>query len=202
MSETVKCKAIVLSVADYNENDRMLTAVSDEFGKISISVRGAKKPNSRFVAVCQQFCYSEMELRSSKNGIYTLCEAELINSFYNLRNDLDVLTVSNEIAKTVLKVSQEELPDVDLLRLLLNTLYVLCREKPEIRLIKSIFNIRLVFDQGYLNEPHVRQNATFLAIEHIIRSDFKNLFSFGVSPEVLNELEGFSEKCIFNLLNS
>lgn len=53
MAELLKCKAIILSETDYNENDKMLTALSDEFGKISISAKGSKRPNSKFLASSQ-----------------------------------------------------------------------------------------------------------------------------------------------------
>lgn len=192
----VKCKAVIVSETTYNENDKMLTAISDEFGKISISVRGAKKPNSRFLAISQLFCYSEMELREGKNGIYTLSDATLISSFYDLRTDLDVLTFAQNISKIAQKVSQEELPDNDLMRLFLNTLFALDKRLKDPNLIMSIFVIRLVFDQGLLPEFSIKLPATNQALNYIISADFSKLFLFSVSDSVLAELKSIEQKAL------
>lgn len=202
MAETVKCKAIILKEVLYNETDKMLTAISDEYGLMTISAKGAKKTNSKFLAVTQQFCYSEMELSLSKNGIYNLIEAELLSSFYDLRCDYDILLVANEIGEIALKVAQVELPNVDLLRLLLNTLYILDKKLLKTDLVVSIFKIRLCYNEGMMPEPKVKLNGTLLAISHIIESDYKHLFAFSVNDDVLKELVSFGNKSLNGIKNA
>lgn len=141
-----------------------------------------------------------MQLTQSKNGIYNLCESELIESFYGLRNDLDYLMAANAISKKVLKISQEELSDPQLLRLLLNTLFILSDLKHKISLVTAAFDIRAVFDQGYLKTPENCKAGTSIAINYIINSDYKKLFSFDVSDEVLKELCKIAEKQMNYLL--
>ena len=197
MGERVKCKAIVLSEATYGEGSKMLTALSDEFGRVSIAAKGAKSAKSRFLAVSQQFCYSSMELSAGRDGIYTLCEADLINSFYGLREDVDALFLASDIASAVLKVAREEDRDTDLLRLTLNTFYFLSQKENagRLALAKDVFRIRLSYDQGFFAVPEtVRYRGTAQAIEHIVESDFRTLFSFNVSPEVLEELDRIAQR--------
>lgn len=196
MANLVKCKAIVLSENQYKENDKMLVAISDEFGKITISAKGAKRVNSPFLAVSQQFCFSEMSLYEGKNGIYTLSDATLISSFYGLRNDLDNLFSANDIAQISLKVSQEELPDNDLMRLLLNTLFMLSENKISSELAEIIFKIRLVYDEGLLPEPKFMSDGALMAVNHIIMSDFDKIYSFNVSDEVRKELVKYSNSVL------
>ena len=197
MGERVKCKAIVLAEATYGEGSKMLTALSDEFGRISIAAKGAKSAKSRFLAASQQFCYSSMELSTGRNGIYTLCEADLINSFYGLRENVDALFLASDIASAVLKVSREEDRDEELLRLTLNTFYFLAQTEnaERLTLAKDIFRIRISYDQGFFAVPEsVRYKGTAQAVEHIVCSDFKTLFSFNVSPEVLEELDRIAQR--------
>ena len=213
MGRRIKCKALVLRSSQYGESSKMLTAVTDELGKISISAKGASKPQGPFLASAQDFCYSVMELSEGKNGIYTLCECELINSFYDLRENLDVLFAAYEIGKTVLTVSQEQNPDNDLLRLTLNTLYCLSTTaaktraaendaeqietiiKKRIEFIRSVFYIRLASDQGFFNYPEdFREKATEQAVSHITSNDFKEIFAFGLSNSSLSELSEIAEK--------
>ena len=51
MGEAVKLQAIVLNRVDYKESDRILTLLSPEKGKLTVSARGVKKQASKLVAV-------------------------------------------------------------------------------------------------------------------------------------------------------
>ena len=201
MSNIVNVRGIVAAETDYNENDKMLTVISAENGKMSVSAKGAKKPNSRFLSCAQLFCYSDMTLYCGKNGVYTLSECSLINSFYDLRNDYDVLVDAVDISKLALKVSQEECEDPELMRLLLNTLYFLAKGEKDRNLLKCIFKIRLVYEQGFLDTENVDLNTAFgKAVKHIAGSDMKKLFSFTVSDEVVKELKAYAEKAVNGML--
>ena len=189
MGERVKARLIVLAENPYGEGHKMLTALSDGFGRISISAKGAKSARSPFLASCQQFCYSEAELSVGKNGIYTLCEAELIHSFYGLREDLDTLFLASEMAKKTLMMAREEDPDPELLRLILNSLYYISAEKRDLELVRAVFDIRLLSDQGFFEFPAALKNhGTYEALTHITDRDLRELFAFKVSGPVREEL--------------
>ncbi len=209
MGQRVKCSALVLSANSYGETSKMLTALTDAFGKISVSAKGAAKHTGPFLSCTQEFCFSNMELSEGRNGIYTLCECDLINPFYALRENLDVLYAAYEIAKAVLTVSMEDNPDENLLRLTLNTLYFFCNlsEKAKtsvelfaqvpsrIEFAKTVFYIRLACDQGFFDFPETfREKATALAVNHITECDLKELFAFALSPSAMEELSEISER--------
>lgn len=189
MSERVKAHIIVLADNPYGEGHKMLTALSPEFGKISISAKGARSAKSPFLAACQQFCYSEAELSVGKNGIYTLCEADLIHSFYGLREDLDTLFLASELAKKTLMMAREEDPDPELLRLILNSLYYIASGKRDLALVRAVFDIRLLSDQGFFEFPaEVRSQGTADALMHVTGKDLKELFAFRVNDAIREEL--------------
>lgn len=194
--EIVHVKAVVLREAQFREHDKMLTCFSDKFGKISVSVRGAKKSGSKFTAVAQLFCYSDMELYCSKSGIYTLKDAQLIESFYGLREDLDRLTVAGKIIKLAARVSQEQLEDSESLRLLLNSLFYLSRDGISEELIYCIYRMRLVATQGYYPDVKCKYDGTDKAVEYICGAPMEKLFGFTVSDDVLKELDGICDKLI------
>lgn len=50
MGEAVKLQAIVLNRVDYKESDRILTLLSPEKGKLTVSARGVKKQASKLRA--------------------------------------------------------------------------------------------------------------------------------------------------------
>jgi DNA repair protein RecO (recombination protein O) len=202
MSNIIRCDGIVLAENIYGEFDKMLTVLTAEHGKISVSAKGAKKTNGRFLAVAQQFCYSSMQLYEGKNGIYTLSDARLINSFYDLRKDLDTVFIAGEIVKLALKVSQPEYGDNDLMRLLLNTLYFLSKGEKNRELLSSIFKIRLVSDQGFFDDTEYLSAGTEASVSHICLSPMEKLFSFEVSENVLEELVRIADYVVSKMLNA
>ena len=194
--EIVHVKAIVLREAQFRENDKMLTCFSDKFGKISVSVRGAKKMGSKFTAVAQLFCYSDRELYCGKNNIYTLKEAQLIESFYGLREDLDRLTIAGKILRLAAMVTQEQLEDEESLRLLLNSLFYLSRGELSEELIYCIYRMRLVAIQGYYPDVVCKYAGTEQALEHLCEAPMEKLFRFSVSGDVLRELGNICDKLV------
>ena len=202
MSNIIRCDGIVLAENIYGEFDKMLTVLTAEHGKISVSAKGAKKTNGRFLAVSQQFCYSSMQLYEGKNSIYTLSDARLINSFYDLRKDLDTVFTAGEIAKLTLKVSQPEFGDNDLMRLLLNTLYFLSKGEKNRELLAVIFKIRLVSDQGFFDDTEYLSAGTEASVSHICLSPMEKLFSFEVSEPVLEELKKIADYVVSKMLNA
>ena len=61
MSSIIKCDGIVLAEHPYGEFDKMLTVLTAENGKISVSAKGAKKTTGRFIACSQTFCKEEYQ---------------------------------------------------------------------------------------------------------------------------------------------
>lgn len=202
MSNIIKCNGIVLAENVYGEHDKMLTVLTAEHGKISVSAKGAKKPNGKFLACSQMFCYSTMQLYCGRGGIYTLSDAVLINSFYNLRNDLDTLITASAIVKLTLKVSQNEYSDPGLMRLLLNTLYFLSSYSKPRELLECIFKLRLVSDQGFFDDNEYKAHGTAAAVSHICLAPMEKLFSFNVSDNVLKELKILADKCVSDMLDA
>jgi recombinational DNA repair protein (RecF pathway) len=143
-----------------------------------------------------------MQLYEGKNGIYTLSDAKLINSFYDLRKDLDTVFTAGEIAKLALKVSQPEFGDNELMRLLLNTLYFLSKGEKKRELLSVIFKIRLVSDQGFFDDTEYLSAGTEASVSHICLSPMEKLFSFEVSETVLEELRRIADYVVSKMLNA
>lgn len=83
-----RVEGIVIRSVDYGEGNKIITLLTPSYGKQGIVVRGAKKPKSRFGAMAQLFTYGDYSYyRNSSLG--TLNNAELINSFRELREGLE-----------------------------------------------------------------------------------------------------------------
>lgn len=83
-----KINALMLRAIDYKDNDKILTLLSPELGKISAGIRGVKKAGAKLRFAAQPFCFAEYIL-VKKGDKYTVVQATENESFYDLRTDLN-----------------------------------------------------------------------------------------------------------------
>lgn len=139
---------LVLRVTDYNDRDALLTLLTPEYGKLTVKARGLRRKNSPLIAPCQLLAYGEYTLFEYK-GQYTVNEAHSVELFQGLRRDLSKLSLGTYFAQAAEVLSQEDLPNPELLSLVLNCLYALDKlNKPEI-LVKAAFELRAASMAGY-----------------------------------------------------
>lgn len=146
----IKTKGIVIKIANSSDNDKVLTVLTAEKGKIRVFCKGAKKAKGAFLACTEFLCYSDMILYEGSSDLYNLTSAEPINVFYNLRMDIDKLMYAATIAKIINDVCQEEEMSYQRLQLVLNTLYVLSETDKNIDFVFSVFRLRLLAILGYV----------------------------------------------------
>ncbi len=141
-------KALVMRVTDYNDRDALLTLLTPEQGKLTAKARGLRRKNSPLVAPCQLLAYGEFTLFEYR-GQYTVNEAHSLDLFSPLRRDLTKLSLGTYFAQAAEVVSQEDLPNPELLSLALNCLHALSRlDFPEEK-VKAVFELRLACLAGY-----------------------------------------------------
>lgn len=141
-------QALVLRVTDYNDRDALLTALTKNYGKLTIKARGLRRKNSPLVAPCQLLAFGEFTVFEYR-GMYTINEANSVELFQGLRRDLQKLSLGTYFAQVAEVISQEDLPNPELLALTLNCLYALAKlDLPE-RLVKAVFELRVACLAGY-----------------------------------------------------
>lgn len=141
-------QGIVLRVTDYNDKDAILTVLSRDNGRLTVKARGLRRKNSTLVAPCQLLAYGEFTLFEYR-GQYTINEAHALELFQNLRRDLVKLALGTYFAQVCEMISQEDIPNPELVSLLLNCLYAISKlDLPEAK-IKSVFELRAACLAGY-----------------------------------------------------
>ena len=141
-------QGIVLRVTDYNERDALLTLLTGSQGKLTVKARGLRRKNSPLVAPCQLLAYGEFTVFEYR-GQYTVNEAQSIELFTSLRRDLTKLSLGTYFAQAAEVLSQEDYPSPELLSLVLNCLYALCRLSIPEAQIKTVFELRAACLSGY-----------------------------------------------------
>ena len=80
--------AVMLRAVDYNENDKILTLLTAEHGKIAAGIKGVKKAAAKLKFAAQPFCFAEYVL-AKRGDKYTVINATECESFYDLRTDIE-----------------------------------------------------------------------------------------------------------------
>lgn len=153
MSEnTIKINAIVVKSAQSGENDKLLTLLSPEEGRLTVIAKGVKSLKHQSRNACAPLCYSSFVLKKLKDGFYSLVSAELNESFRPLSEDVELLSYGTYFASLSEMCVQPGIGAGEEVRLLLNTLYVLCKRRDSAPLIKAVFEIKLMELVGIIPE--------------------------------------------------
>ena len=140
--------ALVLREAKYKEADRILTLLTAERGILTAKARGALRKTSKTAAATQQLTYSELTVFEN-SGRITVNEATVKEPFEGLRKNFEAYALGCYFAEAAETLARVEIPEPELLRLMLNSLYALSCGLYSRSHIKAAFELRLASVLGY-----------------------------------------------------
>lgn len=144
-----KTDAIVIRTRDYQEADRLVTLFTRVRGKVGAIAKGARKPKSRKRGVIQLFTYGTFMLHEGRS-LDNINQCESINSFQELRSDLDRMAYAAYMAELADGFLVEGEPDQETFLLLLTSLHLL--ELPDPELLTRAYELRLLAGAGFRPE--------------------------------------------------
>lgn len=147
----LKTDGLVVRQVNYKDNDQILTVLTKEHGLMTLKARGVRSRSSRLKGACQLLAYSEFTVFENR-GFHTIDEANAIQMFPELRADIELLSLASYFAQVAEILSQEDMPNPELLSLTLNALYALCRRLCTPELVKAAFELRAACLGGYTPE--------------------------------------------------
>lgn len=147
----LKTDGLVVRQVNYKDNDQILTVLTKEHGLMTLKARGVRSRSSRLKGACQLLAYSEFTVFENR-GFHTIDEANAIQMFPELRTDIELLSLASYFAQVAEVLSQEDMPNPELLSLTLNALYALCRRFCTPELVKAAFELRAACLGGYTPE--------------------------------------------------
>lgn len=143
----IKVNGLVLFDREIGENDKLLTVLTERYGKLFVIAKGAKSIKNRNMCCTHIFSYASFGIRR-KGNYYYLVDSDLIENFFNVRNDILKLTLASYVCDVVNHVAQEGVCEDDILRLALNTIYAISKDKYELEAIRAAFQLRIVSEIG------------------------------------------------------
>lgn len=149
----LKTRGIVIKEVGVGEADKIVTLFTGNRGRISAMAKGGKRPKSNLSAGSQLMCYGEYVLYCGKE-MYMVNSCEVLEPFYDIRNDMVKLTYAAHFLDIVMEIVQENQPAPKLLQLLLNSLFMLTKPEKSPELTARIFELRALAISGYA--PHAQ----------------------------------------------
>lgn len=117
---SLSTEGIILKRHNFGEADRVMTALTDRFGKISIVARGVRRITSRRAGNVEILNRVSMGLFKGKN--YTLTEAQSLETFPVIKSQLTLSTIAFHLIELADKLLLEDQPNVVAYSLLLTAL--------------------------------------------------------------------------------
>ena len=134
----IKVNALMLRAVDYNENDKILTLLTAEYGKITAGIKGVKKPNAKLKFAAQPFCFAEYVL-AKRGDKFTVINCSECESFYDLRTDINKFYAASAAVEAVNLLTYDGDECAEIFYECVKTLSAMCAGDEKVPLIKFLF---------------------------------------------------------------
>lgn len=115
-------RGVVLRYANYRDNDRMLTILSPQYGRLDALSRGCRRPKSPLLPASELFVHGDFMLFEAHERL-TLTSCAMLDSFYPLRLEPYRLTCASYAASLCTLAAQPGEGAAELYSLLLKAIY-------------------------------------------------------------------------------
>jgi DNA repair protein RecO len=140
--------AITLKVTPFQERHKIVTALTENHGKITVlaknSVQSRRFGGALELFTASEWYFSERENPNQEDSLCFLKEAHVRTGFPGLRLDLDRLGLGSFFCEVLLRVAPSHLPHPDLFKLLANSLSVLETQDFEKNIQMKTINVFLL----------------------------------------------------------
>lgn len=146
---TFNTDAIVLKIVKTGESDRLITFLTRDRGILKAFAKAADRPKNKLHMFTNMFCYGNFTFYEGTKAL-KVTECDLNESFFGLQKDIERLALAQYFNELIIETAPVETESNEYLRLLLNTLHFLSNGQKDMRLLKPIFELRLISATGYM----------------------------------------------------
>ncbi|MEG0541425.1 MAG: DNA repair protein RecO [Angelakisella sp.] len=141
--------AVVIREKRLEEQDRLLTLLTRDKGVITAYAKGAARMKGGMVSSTEQLCYSHFWLFQNKERTF-VDKAESDKVFFGIRQELEKLSLATYFCQLCCELVPPMESDEGYLRLMLNALHFLEKDKLPPALLKPLFELRILAMSGYM----------------------------------------------------
>jgi DNA repair protein RecO (recombination protein O) len=108
MSELYKTRAIVLRKLDYGDTSRIIQFFTEDFGKISAILKGARSAKSKKGLMIDTFNYVQLVLyKKETREVQLVSEVDMLNHFPNIKEEYDRIKYASAVIELLLNLTVE-----------------------------------------------------------------------------------------------
>lgn len=196
MQDFLVTTGMILNMTPIGDYDRRIVILTKETGKITAFVKGARRPNSPFVAATNPFSFGVFKLYVGRTS-YNLVEFTVNNYFEELRKSFEEAYYGMYFLEIMDYMTRENNDEKEMLKLLYQSLKALTAKSIPKELVRYIFEMKvLVINGEFPGVPTNRKilESTIYTIEYIMNTSIEKLYTFKVSEEVLKELRKIAKE--------
>lgn len=145
----IKVRGIVIESSPKGENDKWLTVLGKDIGRISVKARGCRKPTSKLFACTALFSYCDFIIDDHLQ-FYQLSSGDIIRNFLSGCDDITKLGLANHFIRIADNFMRPNQPDNKFLYFFLKAVQALDKESENFRRLCCIFDIRAMVEAGFM----------------------------------------------------
>ncbi len=145
----MRIKGIVIRKINLSSDNNLVNIFTQDMGVISAIVPCNRGRNKGRLSALSVLSYCDFSLFENRSG-YIVNDAEILNVFWNIKNDIKSLTISQYLCELCFALSCENDLSQDFFRLFLNSLFYISKGIKSPEFVKLIFEIRSSSLCGYM----------------------------------------------------
>lgn len=185
----ITTEGVVLKRTYTGEKNAILKILTRDAGLISASAKGIKNMNSKLAAGAGIFRFSEFVLKPSRQ-MYIVAQSTLKEGFFGLSSNIERLSYATYFADLACAFRLTFQDSKKVFPLMLNALHLLSNTDKNMRLVKCVFELRLLGATGFAPELSLCANCGF--------SDHLCFFSPRAGGTVCRSCGNIPDACIIS----
>jgi len=146
----IKTQAIVLKTKAFRETSLIATLLTESNGRIQVLVKGIRSKNNRYNSCLQPLTLNKIVFyQKKKSDLHLATQCELIKRFEPLHKDLVKMAYASFCLEIIDRTTQENDPNAELFRLLVDTLRQICTQK-DAENPALVFQVRALHLLGFM----------------------------------------------------
>ena len=192
MGQNLVMTGMVLNAMPIGDYDKRITLLTRERGKITAFARGARKPNSQFLAATNPFSFGEFELFEGRST-YTVAKVSIQNYFRELAADFNAAYYGFYFLEFADYYTRENADCMDYMKLVYQSLRALLIPAIPRKLVRYIYELKAMVYSGECPQDWEQfeswnaDTSTRYAFQFVIAPPVEKLYTFTLSEEVCEE---------------
>lgn len=149
-TDDFEVNGLVIREVKNGESDKIITILTAEQGRITISGKGISSIRNRHAAAARLFTYSTFQLHK-RGDFHYIRDTFYLEGFTAIHYDAEKLALANYICDVAGDISLDGVGDPELMSLTLNTLYAIANmDSVPLEQIKGAFEFRAAAQSGFM----------------------------------------------------